>query len=53
VLRMETCGRELVRLVLEFGPTAEALAPAWLREAVARELRGALDLYDEEQATTP
>jgi len=46
LLRMETCGRELVRLVLEFGPTAEVVTPAWLRDAVAGELRDALALYE-------
>ena len=45
ILRMESCGPELVRLALEFGPTVEVLAPEWLREAVVGELKEAVALY--------
>ena len=44
-LHMTTCGRELVRLVLEFGETVEVVAPVALRDQVARELRNALAYY--------
>ena len=53
LLTMHTCGRELVRLVLEFGETVEVLAPPWLRDAVVGELRGALRLYDAQQESCP
>jgi predicted DNA-binding transcriptional regulator YafY len=44
-LRMRVTGRELVRWALEWGPQVEVVAPAWLREAVVAELRGALGRY--------
>ena len=44
-LRMTTCGRELVRLALEFGETVEVVAPDSLRHAVIAELKGALAHY--------
>jgi predicted DNA-binding transcriptional regulator YafY len=45
-LRMRASGRELVRWVLEWGPTCEVVQPAWLRDAVITELKGALALYE-------
>lgn len=44
-LRMRVAGRELVRWALEWGAQVEVVAPAWLREAVVGELRGALGQY--------
>lgn len=44
-LRMVTGGRELVRFALEWGPKAEVVHPPELRDAVAAELRAALELY--------
>lgn len=45
-LRMHTGGRELVRWVLEWGETCTVREPAWLRDEVIRELRGALARYE-------
>ncbi len=44
-LCLTASGRELVRLVLEFGDKVEVIEPAWLREAVVAELEGALAQY--------
>lgn len=45
-LRMEVgAGEELVGWILSFGPGARVLAPQSLADAVARELRAALDRY--------
>lgn len=44
-LRMKVTGDELVRFVLEWGDTVEVVKPAWLRERVVGELRGALGKY--------
>ncbi len=44
-LAMRTGGPELVRFALEWGATCEVIEPAWLREAVVAELRGALAAY--------
>lgn len=48
-LRMRVAGRELVRWALEWGAQVEVVAPAWLREAVVAELRGALGGYGGER----
>ncbi|MBN2797636.1 MAG: WYL domain-containing protein [Deltaproteobacteria bacterium] len=45
VLSFHATGVELVRWVLEWGDKAEVLEPAWLRERVVAELRGALAKY--------
>jgi len=45
LLRMRTCGEELVRFCLEWGETVEVLEPGWLRERVVEELKGALGRY--------
>ena len=39
-------GHELASMILGFGDKAEVLAPAWLRERVAGELRRAVAFYD-------
>lgn len=46
VLEMFANGRELVRLVLEWGPKVEVLEPEWLRREVVASLRAAIDRYD-------
>ncbi len=38
-------GSELIPFVLGYGNKVKVLEPAWLRDAVVRELRGALDQY--------
>lgn len=43
-LRLRTC-RELDRLILGFGPDAEVLAPADLRERIAKRARGLSEVY--------
>jgi predicted DNA-binding transcriptional regulator YafY len=47
-LRLCTAGPELVRFILEWGPTVEVISPPRLREEVLRELRGALARYEPE-----
>jgi predicted DNA-binding transcriptional regulator YafY len=49
-LHMVTCGRELVRFVLEWGAGCRAVEPPWLVEAVRRDLEGALGGYQETTA---
>lgn len=49
-LAMITAGQELVRFVLEWGATCEVVEPAWLRDAVVAELRGALEAYERKPA---
>lgn len=44
-LTMKAAGSELVRFVLEWGRHCTVVKPAWLREAVVAELRGALEGY--------
>ena len=45
-LQMDVGGQELVRFCMEWGPHVEVLEPAWLREKVVEELRGALGMYE-------
>lgn len=45
-LVMRAGGAELVRFVLEWGPHCEVVGPAWLKDAVVKELREALSLYE-------
>lgn len=47
-LTMKATGSELVRFVLEWGRQCRVVKPAWLREAVVAELRGALEGYGQE-----
>lgn len=44
-LEMTTAGRELLRMVLEWGPMCEVIAPASLRAEVIQSLQQAADLY--------
>lgn len=52
-LAMLTGGQELVRFVLEWGATCEVVEPAWLRDGVVAELRGALLAYGLPTAEAP
>jgi len=46
-LVLQATGRELVSLALEYGPMVEVVSPRWLRDEVRRQLRQALEQYDD------
>ncbi len=49
-LTMKASGSELVRFVLEWGTHCHVEQPAWLKDAVVRELKGALAGYGSDDA---
>lgn len=52
-LHLHAGGMDLVSAVLEWGPACEVVTPAWLRDEVIAELRGALEIYGVGSTPTP